>query len=281
MSIHVHAIILAAGRGERMRIGFPGIPKALVPVDHTPMIIRLLKTLQSIVPSLHSISIVVRPEERALFKKEMDRYLSSRYVEKIHLVVQEEKHGYGTAAGVQAAVESMDISSDHVYLVLNGDAPLIRTESLQKMIHDEWKEDTELVMGTVFVQDPTGYGRIFRDNVSSSIRILEQKEVDELPEHHPMRNVREINTGVYAVSGALMKRALSIEECPVTGEKKWTDICLRTNSIRVFSGMNEEEAINVNSPLDRNYAEHVVHTRRMEAIQRPLFSLLAKDMRKG
>jgi bifunctional UDP-N-acetylglucosamine pyrophosphorylase/glucosamine-1-phosphate N-acetyltransferase len=261
-----------------MRIGFPGIPKALVPVDHTPMLIRLLKTLQSIVPSLDSISIVVRPEERAVFKKEMDRYLSSRYVEKIRLVIQEEKHGYGTAAGVQAAVESIDISSDHIYLVLNGDAPLLRTESLQKMVNER-KED--LVIGTVFVQDPTGYGRIVREASSSSIRILEQKEVDELPEHHPMRNVREINTGVYAVSGALIKHAVSIEECPVTGEKKWTDICSRAESIRVFSGMNEEEAINVNSPLDRNYAEHVVHTRRMEAIQRPLFSLLAKDMRKG
>jgi 2-C-methyl-D-erythritol 4-phosphate cytidylyltransferase len=66
-SYPIHVVILAAGRGERMRAAFPGIPKSLVPLDHTPMLVRLLRTLQSSVLEVNAITIVVRPEEKDLF----------------------------------------------------------------------------------------------------------------------------------------------------------------------------------------------------------------------
>lgn len=271
----IHVVILAAGRGERMRAAFPGIPKSLVPLDHTPMLIRLLRTLQSPLLSVEAVSVVVRPEEQELFAGELRRYLSGHFLQKVMLCAQQEKMGYGTAAGLQAFV-STEPPQDR-FMILNGDAPLVLPETLRAMIMAA--QDADLVVGTVFMRDPSGYGRVIK--LGDRIKILEQKEMEGLPSDHPSRTICEVNTGIYLMTRHLMKKTLTITECPITREKKLTEVCGLSDSPRVFSGFTEEETLNINSPLDRNYAEHVLFEKRTEAIHRPLYALLAKDMCRG
>jgi len=277
-SSSIHVVILAAGRGERMRAAFPGIPKSLVPLDHTPMLVRLLRTLQNTLLDVHAITIVVRPEEEDLFSRELRRYMSSHFMQKVMFCVQEEQMGYGTAAGLQAFASTTSAYHDDRYMVLNGDAPLVLAETLHKMMMVA--PNADLVVGTVFMQDPSGYGRVVRMGGGSGIKILEQKEIDALPSNDPSRKVCEVNTGIYLMTKELVQKTQKIEECPVTKEKKLTDICGWTESAHVFSGFTEEETLNINSPLDRNYAEYILFQKRTEAIHRPLYALLAKDMRR-
>lgn len=275
--MRLRVLVLAAGRGERMRQGFPGIPKALVPVDHTPMIIRLIQTLlHSNHLDIANLTVVVRPEDEALFLTEFTRYLSPILLRKIGFVIQNLEDGYGTAAGVQAFLRQTPLPlSEDLILILNGDAPLLRVQSLENMIQHF---TSDLLLGTVFVDNPHGYGRIVHES-PFQIRILEQKEVDQLPPHHSSRNLHEVNTGIYLMAASLLPIVSSISTCPVTHEKKLTDLCLLSPRTHVFSGFSEQEVVNINSPLDRNYAEHLLFLQRQEAIHRPLFSLLKKDMR--
>jgi len=276
--MEINVLILAAGRGERMRAAFP-YPKALVPIDHIPMIIRLLSTLLESVLIINRIVIIVRLEEKEMFDRELHRYLPSIYMQKILLDCQvQEEDGYGTASGVQAFLKRSTDPLAHPLLVLNGDAPLIESVTLEKMTNSFFVKNVDLVIGTVFMEDPRGYGRIARED-EGGVCIVEQKQINVLPAEHEWHNLREVNTGMYMIHPKLLPVILTIEDCPITGEKKLTDICMETASIYLYSSISPDEVLNINSPLDRNHAEYVLFKKRQDNIHRPLFALLQRDIR--
>jgi bifunctional UDP-N-acetylglucosamine pyrophosphorylase/glucosamine-1-phosphate N-acetyltransferase len=263
-------LILAAGRGERMRVAYP-YPKPLVPVHGTPMIIRLLYTLLTYI-SFHKIFIVVRPEDEPLFQRELQRYFPREHnLQKWVFVRQEERHGYGTAAGVQAFIQSVPDIQDHV-LILNSDTPMLTPKSLEKMLTST--RDAELCVGTVFIKNPKGYGRIIRED--NSIMIVEQKEI---PDGHEWNDIHEVNTGIYIVHRSLLNKVDTIIECVITHEKKLTDICDLTDSITTFNQFSEVEIMNINTPLDRNFAENILKKQRDDTLDRILYNLVASSTR--
>jgi bifunctional N-acetylglucosamine-1-phosphate-uridyltransferase/glucosamine-1-phosphate-acetyltransferase GlmU-like protein len=264
--MNIQVIILAAGRGERMRSAFP-YPKALVPINGIPMIVRLLQTLLGSRLIIENILIVVRPEEEALFREEMSRYFPR--ARRLRWVVQQPCDGYGTASGVQAVLRSGEPLADRV-MIMNSDTPFLSAGSLEKMASST-DATTDLCVGSVFVEG-RGYGRVVRSG--DTVRIVEQKEIDILPEDHEWRGVCEANTGVYLARGAFLGQAREIVECPVTHEKKLTDLCGLARSVRVFSGFSALEVLNVNSPLDRNYAEYILSKERNDLIDSFFFRLL-------
>jgi bifunctional N-acetylglucosamine-1-phosphate-uridyltransferase/glucosamine-1-phosphate-acetyltransferase GlmU-like protein len=263
-------IILAAGIGSRMK-NLSSVPKALIPVDHLPMVVRIMNTLSETRLMINRFILIVRPIDLDIFQKEVPRYFSGTTV--VSYVAQMEEDGYGTAAAVQSLLRQ-EGCPDEWNMIVNGDTPLLDARQMERF-GNTVSIDMDLILGTVFMSDPVGYGRILHD----PLRIMEQKEIDLLPPDDERHLVREVNTGIYIIRRDLFQYVSDIQSCPTTGEKKLTDICLFAKNPVCYSKFTVQEMINVNTPLDRNYAEYILFQKRQENIHRSLFTLLRKEMK--
>jgi bifunctional UDP-N-acetylglucosamine pyrophosphorylase/glucosamine-1-phosphate N-acetyltransferase len=132
----------------------------------------------------------------------------------VHWVLQAEQLGTGHA--VQQAMPS--VPDDHRVLVLYGDVPLLRAETLQGLVALAGPRTVALL--TVTLGDPTGYGRIVRDRRGQVLRIVEQKDASarEL-------GIREGNTGVLCAPAGLLRRWLGrLRNANAQGEYYLTDV---------------------------------------------------------
>lgn len=239
-------IILAAGVGSRMKKQYPDIPKPLIPICNVPMIIRLIHTILEI-DNTYRIYLIVRKEDKYIFERELKRYVPEN---KINIFCQDENE-YGTAAAIKSFLKYNIFAEWN--MVLNADTPLISSETLKKMmIYIDMR--TDLILGTCHVDDANGYGRVCRD----PLKIIEQKEVDVYPIDHKIRDIHEINTGIYILQNDLFQKIRDIEICSITKESKLTDICKSSKNPVFFDDFLKNEIININTPFDKNYAEYLI-----------------------
>lgn len=180
----LEVIILAAGQGTRMR---SSLPKVLHTIAGKPMLAHVIESTARL--AAKSIHVVVG-HGAELVKAEITG-------ETIAWVTQEEQLGTGHA--VQQAIPDVDDNS--IVLVAYGDVPLVATDTLSELVSAANSNTLSLL--TVELEDPTGYGRIVRDNAGSITEIVEQK--DASPEQ---LNIVEVNTGIMAVSADKLKRWL-------------------------------------------------------------------------
>jgi bifunctional UDP-N-acetylglucosamine pyrophosphorylase/glucosamine-1-phosphate N-acetyltransferase len=134
--------------------------------------------------------------------------------ERVNAVLQAEQLGTGHA--VQQAMPA--ISDGDLVLVLYGDVPLIRRETLEQLIAQAGEKSIALL--SVVLEDPTGYGRIVRNTAGNVVRIVEQKDANrkELA-------IREVNTGLMAVSATHLRRWLgALRNDNAQGEYYLTDV---------------------------------------------------------
>jgi len=164
-------VILAAGQGTRMR---STRPKVLHPVAGEPMLAHVLRTARSLSPE--GIHVIYGHGGEAV-RETLD-------APDVSWVEQPEQLGTGHAV-MQALPH---IPDDHRVLVLCGDVPLVRRETLEPLID---AADGALALLTIELDDPSGYGRVLRDADGAVRAVVEDK--DAAPEE---RTVREINTGV-------------------------------------------------------------------------------------
>ena len=168
-------VILAAGLGKRMR---SGLPKVLHPLAGRPLLAHVLDTARA----LNAQRIVVVHGHGA------DAVRAAFPDTKIAWALQSEQLGTGHA--VQQAMPHLEGNGDA--LVLYGDVPLVREATLRRLLEAS-REGVALL--TVELDDPSGYGRVLRDQAGRVARIVEHK--DASPSE---RAVREINAGFYALS---------------------------------------------------------------------------------
>src|SRR5688572_12603737 len=116
-------------------------------------------------------------------------------------VVQEEQRGSGHAAAVAlAAVPHVD----GPVLLVNGDAPLLRTETVVGLVRAHVSAGHALTVLTAEVPDPTGLGRIVRDAAGAVVAIVEERDASD-----EQRAIREINAGVYVGDAGTLRRTLA------------------------------------------------------------------------
>ena len=175
------AIVLAAGKGTRMK---SDLPKVLCPVVDRAMIHFVLDALEK--AGIKRQIVVVGYEADAV-KKE----LSSRDGD-IQFVLQEEQLGTGHA--VQMCREALAGQTGPT-IVVAGDSPLIQSSSLAKLLDHFRANNPSLLLGTLLKDDPTGLGRIVRDADGNFTEIVEHK--DATPEQLA---VNEVNMSTYTVS---------------------------------------------------------------------------------
>jgi len=133
--------------------------------------------------------------------------------------IVEQKKPLGTADAVKVCAPALNQEKGYV-VILCGDTPLIKSETLKSFIARVKAVDATLGFVTTRVENPTGYGRVVRDAAEEVERIVEEKEATPAE-----KNIKEVNTGIYCVkSGWLFSVLKTLKPHPVTGEYYLTDI---------------------------------------------------------
>jgi len=199
------AVVLAAGQGTRMK---SSLPKVLHRIAGRSMVAWSVGA--ALDAGVKECVVVVGHG-----REQVEADLSARFGERVRFAVQEEQLGTGHA--VRCAVEQGLEGFGGSVLVLYGDCPLVRTETLRRLM--ESQGDAPLALLTAQLEDPTGYGRILRDD-GSVVGIREQK--DCTPEE---RAITEVNPGMYAIDGAFLGDALGqLDTDNAQGELYLTDL---------------------------------------------------------
>ncbi|MGR6980260.1 bifunctional UDP-N-acetylglucosamine diphosphorylase/glucosamine-1-phosphate N-acetyltransferase GlmU [Testudinibacter sp. P27/CKL/0425] len=193
-------VILAAGKGTRM---YSDLPKVLHPIAGKPMVKHVIDTVTKL--GAQNIHLIYGHGGEV-----MQQRLQS---EPVNWVLQAEQLGTGHAMQ-QAAPHFAD---DENILMLYGDGPLITQETLEKLIAA--KPQNGIALLTVNLDDPTGYGRIIRQD-GNVVAIVEQKDANP-----QQLAIQEVNTGVMVASGASFKQWLSrLNNNNAQGEYYITDV---------------------------------------------------------
>ncbi|MEM9760718.1 MAG: NTP transferase domain-containing protein, partial [Pseudomonadota bacterium] len=172
----LEVIILAAGQGTRMR---SALPKVLHPLARQPLLGHVLQTSRSLAAArIHVVVGHGAEQVREAFD-----------APDINWVLQSEQLGTGHAV-LQAIPE---VAPDANVLVLYGDVPLLRHETLEKLVA------SSPALLTAELDDPAGYGRVLRDDAGQLSGVVEHKDATPA-----QREIREINTGVLAYPAELL-----------------------------------------------------------------------------
>ena len=241
----VAAIILAAGKGTRMK---SALPKVMHRVAGRPMVRHVLATLDAVAPQ--KIAVVVGPDMADVAQAVAQSHPGAV------TAIQHDRLGTGDA--VKAARAVLEGFSGTV-LVLYGDTPLTEAATLQKMVAAREAGAAVVVLG-FRPDDPAAYGRLIGEADGTLHRIVEAKDAtpDELANNL-------CNSGVMAIDGAHLFRLLDrIEPNNAKGEYYLTDLVgLATAeglSARIVEG-TPEEALGVNSRAELALAEGIVQDR--------------------
>ncbi|WP_413975650.1 bifunctional UDP-N-acetylglucosamine diphosphorylase/glucosamine-1-phosphate N-acetyltransferase GlmU [Stenotrophomonas acidaminiphila] len=200
MSQPLHVIILAAGAGKRMK---SALPKVLQPVAGRPMLAHVIETARQLQPAgIHVVHGHGGEAVRAAFAGQDD------------LAWAEQVQQLGTG---HAVLQAMPVVPDTAQvLVLYGDVPLIRADTLRALLHDA----PRLAVLVAELDDPSGYGRIVRDAEGKVAAIVEQKDADD--EH---KRIRTVNTGIITAESTALRRWLSgLSNANAQGEYYLTDV---------------------------------------------------------
>ncbi|MCK5825515.1 MAG: bifunctional UDP-N-acetylglucosamine diphosphorylase/glucosamine-1-phosphate N-acetyltransferase GlmU [Desulfuromusa sp.] len=180
------AVILAAGKGTRMK---SAVPKVLHPICGQPMLYYPLETAK--LAGFKQLKVVIghRAEQ-----------VSDAFVDgDITWIKQSDQLGTGHA--LMCAADSLRGYSGAL-LLLCGDVPLIQPETLQRLQHYHSQQQAAVTVLTAQLPNPAGYGRIIRDG-EQILQIVEEKDADER-----QRQVTEINSGTYLFDAAFVLSAL-------------------------------------------------------------------------
>ena len=231
------AIILAAGQGTRMN---SQTAKVLHKVGNKSLLQHVIDASR---PLVNSINVIIGHHSESVKKTTSN--------DDINWVNQKEQLGTGHA--VQQAIPH--INDNSICLILYGDVPLIKTETLQ--ILTDKAESSGFSLLSVMMENPFGYGRIIRDSNNSILSIVEQKDAskDEL-------QVREINTGIMAIRGSILKKYLKeLEPNNSQGELYLTDIVEKAvkDNVNIASFICESvaEVMGINDKNQLSQAERV------------------------
>lgn len=200
MNNALNVVILAAGEGKRMR---SSRPKVLQPIAARPMLAHVIDAARALSPAaIHIVHGHEGAAVRAAFADDADL----RWVEQAQRL--------GTGHAVAQAMPG--IGDDARVLVLYGDVPLLRPETLHALLAAEGA----LAVLVAELDDPTGYGRIVRDADGRVAAIVEERDADA-----DQKRIRTVNTGLVVADAATLRRWLAaLSNRNAQGEYYLTDI---------------------------------------------------------
>lgn len=243
------ALILAAGKGTRMK---SSMPKVLHKVGGVPMVEQVLRAVKAAGTQRQVVVVGFGGEA-------VQEYLGDR----AETVVQEQQLGTGHAV-MQAEPLLSGLSG--TLLVTCGDTPLVTEDTFHSLLaHHEATQAAATVL-TAVMPDPTGYGRVIRNEKGQVVKIVEQK--DGSPEELA---VREVNAGIYCFDMELLWQMLhNVTNNNAQGEYYLTDIIGMLvdagKVVSAFAAPDYKETLGVNSRLQMAEAEQVLRRRKLEQL---------------
>ncbi|PKM77507.1 MAG: bifunctional UDP-N-acetylglucosamine diphosphorylase/glucosamine-1-phosphate N-acetyltransferase GlmU [Firmicutes bacterium HGW-Firmicutes-15] len=251
------AVILAAGKGVRMR---SQLPKVVHRVAGKPMVVHVTDAARQV--GVERIVLVVGHGRQAV-----EDLFAPGVVE---FAVQEEQLGTGHA--LMQAQEK--VGQDETILVLAGDTPLLQAATLQGLIDYHRESGAVATVLSTEVEDPYGYGRIIRDASGSFKAIVEEKDASEAD-----KIIREINSGMYCLQVQDAFSALAgISASNAQGEYYVTDILQilkdEGKKVEIFRMDAREDIYGVNDRVQMAQAEEILRRRKNEALMRNGVSII-------
>ena len=203
----LNVLVMAAGLGTRMK---SKRAKVLHELGGAPMIAHVVRAAQALEP--RRILVIVGHQA-----EEVERAVLAEVGELSGFVMQANQRGTGDA--VESARSELE-DSDSLVLVLSGDVPMIRVDTLKKLIEHHGSTSAACTILSVRLENPTGYGRIIRDGSDTFQKIVEQRDATD-----EQRQVKEINSGIYCFeSKALYEGLRRVEPKNDQGEYYLTDV---------------------------------------------------------
>ena len=240
----VAVIILAAGKSTRMK---SGIPKVLHNLCGRPMLGYLLDLVASLKPK-RVVAVLG-------FKNDLVRKIITKGIK---VVVQ--KKLSGTADAVKAGLSALKDFKGTV-LVLYGDNPLLKKETLKKLLDYHIGNNVDATLLTAQLKKPTGYGRIIRDKYFSICGIVEEEDADEVE-----KDIQEVNTGIIAFKKESLQSNLKYVR-PNNRKKEYylTDIIgILSKKDYLVDGLKAEdaqEALGINTRAELAKANSIMQKR--------------------
>ena len=239
------AIILAAGKGTRMR---SDLPKVCHEIGGRPMVCAVVDACRA--AGCGRVVAVVG------YKQELVREALAGF--DCEFAVQEQQLGTGHAV----------LSAEHLggwtgdVFVLCGDGPLIRPATLSQMLDRQRSTGASATLATSVIDDPSGYGRIVRDEGGGFARIVEQKNATPLE-----LAIREVNPSYYCFEAQGLFDALHrVERNETTGEYYLTDVpaLLKAEGrrVEVIDAVPPEDVLSINSPEQLAEVDRIFRSRR-------------------
>jgi bifunctional UDP-N-acetylglucosamine pyrophosphorylase / glucosamine-1-phosphate N-acetyltransferase len=245
----VDVLILAAGLGTRMR---SNLAKVLHGLDGRPLIAHVCRAAARLNPRRIYVVVGHQAEQvQTAVEKDLGEGQAS-------FVCQVEQRGTGDA--VRAAKDEL-ANSGATVLVLSGDVPLIKTETLNSLLAAHASEAAACTILTVRMENPTGYGRVVRDDANNFQKIVEQKDASE-----DERQIREINSGIYCFDSNKLFAALE-EVRPTNSQSEYylTDVpaILKSENERValFTHNDVREVSGINTRAELAEFENLIRRR--------------------
>ncbi|MTD32161.1 bifunctional UDP-N-acetylglucosamine diphosphorylase/glucosamine-1-phosphate N-acetyltransferase GlmU [Planomicrobium sp. YIM 101495] len=241
---HTYAVILAAGQGTRMK---SKLYKVLHPVCGMPMVEHVARNIRQL-DVAKTVTIVGHGAEKVKEQLgEMSEY-----------ALQEEQ--LGTAHAVQQAA-SMIEGLEGTTLVVCGDTPLIRPETMENLLAHHKETNAKATILTALADDPTGYGRIIRNEEGHVAKVIEQKDASA-----EEQQVKEINTGTYCFDNEALFTALKkVSNENAQGEYYLPDVIeiLKNEgaTISAYATDSFEETLGVNDRVALSQAENTMRAR--------------------
>jgi bifunctional UDP-N-acetylglucosamine pyrophosphorylase / glucosamine-1-phosphate N-acetyltransferase len=250
-SSSLQAVILAAGKGTRMK---SGRTKVLHPVFGVPLLEHVLRTVAAAGAS--PVAVVVGHQAEAVESAFAGRGLT--------FVRQQPPLGTGHAVQVARAVFAAH--PERTLLVVNGDVPLLRPETLQRLVTTHRERRAAATLLTVVLDDPGAYGRVVRDETGGVRAIVEAKDATG-----KVREVREINAGLYAFEVRPLLEVLSrLQPQNAQGEYYLTDVVglLRAadHPVAAVAADDPAEGLGVNSIAELAQVTRTLRARRTESL---------------
>jgi bifunctional UDP-N-acetylglucosamine pyrophosphorylase/glucosamine-1-phosphate N-acetyltransferase len=234
-------IILAAGQGKRMNN--PEVPKVLAPLSNKPL---LWYVFEQIKPFMFDKVFVITGYKR----NSVDGFIQDYNLTNCEVVHQLEQLGTGHAVA-QAKEKFTDVDCD--VLILCGDVPLLQNRTIGEVFHFHYQNDSDVTVVSSITENPTGYGRIIRDENKNFIKITEEKDASDSE-----KSIKEVNSGIYVVKSKLLFSALEkVSNQNNQNEYYLTDIIgiLKSESKKVMAeplvSFDEIQGINTADDLAR------------------------------
>ena len=244
---NTYAIVLAAGQGTRMK---SNLYKVLHPVCGKPMVAHVIDNIEKL-GAERIVSVVGHGAEK----------VEETLGEKSEYALQKEQ--LGTAHAVQQA-ESLLENLEGTTIVVCGDTPLIRSETMSALIAHHNESGAKATILTAIADDPTGYGRVIRAENGQVLRNVEQKDATK-----EEQEVVEINTGTYCFDNKVLFETLKkVTNNNAQGEYYLPDVIgiLQAEGALVSAHVTEDfsETLGINDRVVLSEAERVMRRRLAE-----------------